>query len=464
MKMRNTAVAACVFLFVNGAYAGVHSNFPKTNTDQIVLGVNGNQYLVSDTLNQPLPDRRSNNFGLDFSAREKAVGNTLDGAFDIDAQIGLTNSNYKYFNPNEFYFGSSAALSPEYSVHMGRKVEEWNSLDEEWSLGLFQPRFRWDYLNERTSGLTGFFGAIKKENYSLTLFASPIFLPEQGAPQNFANGSCTSGSPWFYCPSNSITLFNQTTPVKMNLQIPPLRELIAYAGGGASFYLGKTEGLYWRNSVAYKPMNQLFLSYEGKFDLSTQQLPAVIHPRVLYHTLYSTEFGYKENHDKYLLSVIKEDPHRDYTPPQWNTQEASPATLFGAILSLDLVGEGKSATHGEFSYLYRDGGNSNDKGPFAATNGSLFEPLYSFKNAYSLQIKSPIKKEWAPYFQGAFHFIADANNQGNILMLDTIFQPLSRLNFGLGFDMLGSNSASAVDFISRYQRNDRLRGGLHYYF
>ena len=49
------------------------------------------------------------------------------------------------------------------------------------------------------------------------------------------------------------------------------------------------------------------------------------------------------------------------------------------------------------------------------------------------------------------------------VVVDRDTGPVS-LVLNIGLDMLGSNNPSPVDFLSRYQRNDRIRGGVAYAF
>lgn len=447
------------------ALAGVHANFPHSNDlHQLELGLRANRYFVSDPENQPLPDYRTSNLGTNLFWRGFSEKDGWQALADFEGQLGLNTSNFNYWNLNEAYVGYALNDSESLHLYFGRKLSDWSELDEQWSIGLFQPRFRWDYLEERSSGLSGVFAESTGEYATFTAFASPIFIPEQGAPQSFSNGTCKSASPWFYCPNPHVDLFNQNTEVRFSLEVPPILKLISYFGYGASLRLGKKQGFYWRNSAADKPINQLLLSYEGSLDFSTQNLPAVIHPRVLRHKLLASELGYKQEKFSTLVSAISEHPERDSTPAFWNTQEAADTLLAGGFLRGTLAGAGANATNAEIAYLYRKKGFASDRGPFAGPDPGIFEPRYAFKNAYSLFLRSPIISSWAPYFQSAVRFIVDTNNEGNILMADIATFPAKRLRFNFGIDLLGSASHRAVDFISRYQRNDRVRGGLHYSF
>lgn len=79
-------------------------------------------------------------------------------------------------------------------------------------------------------------------------------------------------------------------------------------------------------------------------------------------------------------------------------------------------------------------------------------------------MKSPLLADWAQWFQTQWRVVVDTRANGNILMADFNFRPQPKWRFNLGVDVLGSSSTDVVDFISRYQRNDRVRGGVEYVF
>src|SRR5205814_9510507 len=61
-----------------------------------------------------------------------------------------------FFEMPEAYVGTTREQS-DLQIAAGRKLEHWNRLDDDWRLGIWQPRYRWDYLDPETVGLTGAF-------------------------------------------------------------------------------------------------------------------------------------------------------------------------------------------------------------------------------------------------------------------------------------------------------------------
>ncbi len=433
---------------------------PRIARNTGILGIQGSGYFTnSDTT---LADERIGNIGLTGEGRGYHSGDFLEVEGQISSLLGLRKANYRYLAVPEAY---AATVNPTYKFYFGRHITEWSALDDYWMLGVWQPRFRWDYLQEEDQGLTGLFFTYNEPNASLPiefkLFASPLNIPEQSAPVDIVNGNCKTVSPWFSCPGSTVLLFNKPTTIKFQIDMPPIRKLITHFGLATSLRIGTEGTTFARLSYARKPINQVLLAYEGRLDLSTFNLPATIHPRIFNHELYTFETGHAFRQGTRLLaSVTRERPLRDFTPIEWNTQEVAPA-WFGGLIAYIPVSE---QTMLEASVFHRDGGNADDKGPFAGTLGSVFEPRYPFHNAVSATIRTSVRKHWLPYFNNATRFVWDKDFDGNILSSDFRFLPTRPLRFNFGFDILGSRNPSNVDFIARYQRNDRVRGGMEYVF
>ncbi|MGZ3652796.1 MAG: hypothetical protein ACXVB9_11525 [Bdellovibrionota bacterium] len=450
-------------LFSAPAFA-LPSMEPKLKDHEIRVGLQGNGYLTPT--DEPNSDIGTGNTALTVGVRGVGEKNNFHFAVEGESLYGLRHANYRYVDVNELYMGVEKKDAPTHaSIYLGRKRYEWSDLDSYWSLGLFDPRFRWDYLNERESGLLGIFPGFSTPYFQATAFFSPVFIPEQGAPFDISGGNCHSSSPWFSCPTSSIRVFNQPTNVNFSLDVPPVRDLIMHEGHGATIRAGADTGPFARASYTHKPMNQFLLSFEGRLNLDTSSVPAVIRPRVLYHDLYGLDLGYNSANLRHSVtaSAIAERPIRDVTPSTWNTQETANAQLYG-ITARTHPFEGVKFTRMEVSYLHRDGGDAADQGPFVSPGVNYFEPRYAFKNAISVAGFTPIFDNWARKFEISSKFIVDTANTGNILVFDTYYSPVVRVVLNFGVDLLGSNNPSPVDFISRYQRNDRVRGGVSYAF
>ena len=450
------------YVFLLPSHSWALPSFQRPLKDQeIDLTAQGVSYLGRP--NTQISDQKTGKVGAKVGARFSLdpEANFL-GAIEGEGLYGLGNSNYRYLDISEGFLGWNFGTT---KVYLGRKKFTWNAMDEYWPLGLFQPRFRWDYLNERQEGLFGAFLNFKPNDYlEVTAYGSPIFIPESGAPFQMANGQCTSNSPWFYCPSSTLMLFNQPTSLQFNLAVPSIASIISHPGYGTSVRLGKLENTYVRLSWVHKPMNQLVLGYEGQLDTSTLTLPATIHPRVLYHYAYAADLGTTIARSQLVASFIAERPIRDYTPPTWNTQEVSNANLVGVTWKNPVFWDSEGKTRYEVSYFHREGGVSPDRGPFVPQGTSIFEPRYGFRNAYNFAFFTPLVNSWSDTFQLSTRFVWDTVYNGNVLIVDAFVSPWKQVRLDLGLDLLGSDNHTRADFISRYQTNDRIRGSATYVF
>jgi hypothetical protein len=436
---------------------------PRLRDHEIRIGLQASDYLNPSL--EPVGDAGTGDAALTVGVRGVGEHNDIHMAVEGESLLGLKRTSYHYLDVGELYIGYDQKSQPNaFYAYLGRKRFEWSALDSYWSLGLFAPRFRWDYLNERENGLFGFFPGYRGEYFELTAFVSPIFIPEQGAPFDFNGGDCHSSSPWFSCPASTISIFNQPTNVNFTLNVPPVSDLIVHEGHGATLRVGGKEGPFGRFSWAHKPMNQFLLAFQGQLNLANSSVPAVIIPRVIYHDLWSLDLGLKgEKGDGVTASALYEHPIRDSTPSNWNTQEVSDARLYSATAIAHPLSVSK-LTRLEASYFHRGGGIAPDQGPFVDPTTSYFEPRYAFQNAFSVAAFTPIKDDWGRKFLLSTKFIVDTVYTGNLLVFDLFYSPLPHLVTNLGFDWLGSNNPNAVDFLSRYQRNSRVRGGAFYSF
>jgi hypothetical protein len=435
---------------------------PRLRDQEVRVGLQGNAYLTPSL--EPTSDSGTGNAALTVGVRGVGNRGTVHLGVEAESLLGLARASYHYLDVGELYLGFEKREAPNhFFAYGGRKRFEWNALDSYWSLGLYEPRFRWDYLNERENGLFGFFPGFRGELVEVTAFVSPIVVPEQGAPFNITGGNCHSSSPWFSCPASTISIFNQPTGVNFSLDVPPVKDLVLHEGHGATVRVGREKGPFARLSYAHKPINQFVLSFEGRLDLATSSVPAVIRPRILYHDLYGADVGFLGARNSFTATALYEHPIRDATPASWNTQELSNATIFGATFVSHPFARLKF-TRFEASYLHREGGIAPDQGPFVSASTSYFEPRYAFQNAFSVAAFTPGKDEWARRFLASLKFIVDTANTGNLLVFDAFYSPFGRLYLNLGCDLIGSNSPTPIDFLSRYQRNDRVRGAVAYSF
>ncbi|MFL5812086.1 MAG: hypothetical protein ACJ763_00795 [Bdellovibrionia bacterium] len=405
------------------------------------------------------------------------------------APLSKQDSTQAYIEMPEGYISTSSKIEVA-KISLGRKLEDWNHLDEEWRLGIWQPRYRWDYLRPDTVALTGITVEVERPLFKAVIFGTPISIPERGVPISNDNGQLISDSPWFISPPRKIQVMDRDTPLKYDLQIPSMSKLLLHPAGSAMVRIGDKMGPWIAGGYAYKPMNQLLLSYQGQLvvdgNRSTVDVADVpVAPRVVYHHLISAEAGFNHEIVSGWISSLIDRPGHDYGPEltrTWTEQTVTRAISISPTLQFHITDQKENQMKAALSYLYQDGGNGPDvSGDGNALLGgqSVFESRYPYQSALKAggELEMPgLLSTIGIHNSGtvvvASSLLYDTKNHGSILSMDFKYLPSTRWEIGLGADVLGSqdpkggagSNETPNDFIGRYQANDRVRAGVRYVF
>lgn len=382
----------------------------------------------------------------------------------------MSSTTNVYFEAPELYFGTSDKTGPV-GIEFGRKLEHWSMLDETWQLGIFQPRFRWDYVRPEQVGLIGAFPEIRSEHARIVGLLSPGFIPERGVNVNVQDGHFTSDSPWVIPPSNTVSLFGQNTSTYYSIDVPSIAEIVYHPGASIMAELRENDargerGFWGSYSYAYLPVNQLPLGFEAYLALSPIEVPVIFHPRVLYHHLNSVQGGYETAQWTAWASALVENPVRDETPETWTTQELTDSTAVAVGGQLRLGDLLDNPTQINFSLLRQRGGNGDDQGQYATPGASVFEQRYPFQDAALLGWRSPWI--WSKLAFGT-GLIYDFDHAGQIISTELTYKLRRAWTLAFGGDFFRSNEPGdgtepGADFINRYQSYDRIHAGVTYAF
>ena len=395
-------------------------------------------------------------------------GKWVTGRARGQAELYLEADHPIYAELPEAYVASSPALSPTVNLALGRRMESWSRLDADWELGLFQPRFRWDYLHPDSVGLAGAFLNYKQGLLALTGFGSGIYIPERGIPVSVQDGNLVANSRWFLPPPRSATIYDQPTPIQYNLAMPETSDIIFHPSFAFHGRVGEEQGPWAGVAWARKPMNQLLLGMDAYLDVShpAQNLSTSIHPRVVNHQLYSLEAGEILDPLEFWISYLHESPERDATPASWITQEVSDSNAVSPGVRYRFAGQGERAELG-LSYLHQRGGNASDGGDSSLADGSgrhsLFEKRYPFQDAFLLTGSTPLFSR----LNARSRVLFDAGRTGLIFSGELAFRPSESWRMGLGWDLLATTDAGDADpddFINRYRADHRIHAGVSYVF
>ncbi len=398
------------------------------------------------------------NLDLTSATRGKYLEAGLDGQLSVGVQC--TDCNSVEFK--QVYMGSPKSAGPV-QVRAGRVQEHWSELDEEWRLGIFQPRFVYDNLKPENVGLSGVFADVELPGFSLTAFGSPGFIPDRGLPINFQNGGVASVDPFFHTPISEVVFEDRTTPIQYLLKRPPLQELLLQPGGGIKARVGYERGFWAQAAYAYKPINQILLAYNGLYNLSFEVADADVFPRVLYHHAATVESGFKSRYFSGWISMIREVPVRDETPAIWTTQEITPSLAVSPSFEIRMA-DSAGAPRMSVSFLRQWGGNGNDQGPQAVDGGTAFNLRYPFQSAIQVHASTPAYGSLGRHLTLSSDLLFDLQHASNIVSGAIRYRPGPRWTMSLSGDVLNSNRPGGTDFIARNRANDRYQGGIAYEF
>src|SRR5690606_26604489 len=141
-------------------------------------------------------------------------------------------------------------------VNAGRKKRAWSRMDEQWSLGLWQPLARWDYFKPESQGLIGVGAGLDRKSYGAEVLVSPLFIPDQGPQFEVVDGKFESQSRWFWRPQTEVGVFDERTDIRYKLFRPTEQKTISQLSVAARLWAGEFKKTAWASmAYAYKPMN-----------------------------------------------------------------------------------------------------------------------------------------------------------------------------------------------------------------
>jgi hypothetical protein len=431
---------------------------PPENTWQGSLGLTSLSYA-----NGVEGSRRAQFSVARFNGQFSRVGNELemqaDAHLGIGVDCGLACSSLEF---TQLSIGSSRRMGPV-SFHLGRVMVPWSTLDDDWALGVFQPRFIYDFLHPQRVGLAGGFVRVQTRDFRLTFFASPGFIPDRGLPVNVENGRIGSIDPFFHSPIQEVIYEGRSTPIAYRLVRGSLSEMLMRPAIGVTSQVGGEQGWAASASYAYKPVNQVLLAYNNLYNLSFEVADADIFPRIVMHHVASADLRYSANGATGSLSVIREVPIMDRVPSEWTAQQTAPAWLISPQVSW----RGGKTFQASASYLRVEGGNAPDlrasTGPKLMEGASVFDPRYPFTSAVKLSAGDQLWRSGQKSLTWRSQFIMDLKHAAQAYLHSVAYQPNASWQARLGTDILVSSS-EGTDFISRNRANDRFFGAVSYVF
>ncbi len=324
-------------------------------------------------------DRKSFQFvgvGVDSLTNVRSENDILDGLHtQIDANIAPGANVLSYLNVSQLYWKQNA-------LTFGRKKIVWSEIDESYDLGMFQPRFTRNLFQPESQGLTGLFLKVETENPSLPggvyLFASNLFIPDQGAGYEIRDGQFENSSPFFSTPPTQAQVLGQTDKIVYDIQKPRTEDILFNRSFAAKAYLGQEDrGGFIQAAYANKPANQLALGFKGALT-SNNAVAVDILPSFYEHRLFSGDLQYSIVPEFALgISGMTEAIDQPKFTSEWTYRKFGSSQLVSPFMKIRFKG-----LKAKLAYLKITGADSTDSGPNAELAEDVVSERYPFMNAY----------------------------------------------------------------------------------
>lgn len=458
-----------LFLLIFGAHSILQASSSKFSYDPYrdhlghdKLGQVGTRslfYLNSEYQN---PEARSVQLFDGRITREAEEGEFSLG-IDLEGQFSVSQQLFNSFTANEFYFRMDPLWSGA-TLYMGRRRSHWSSLDDRWKLGVWQPVYKLDSLNPHTQGLTGLFVAFKQTNWNLEFFATPFFLPDHGPQVETRNGQFVKGHPWVQYPPSQLLINNEKTSAFYRIDKPSIPDVIANTGYGMNFQWGEEGRAGWlgRAAVAYKPMNQLLIGFNGNLNIADEgRVDIDVHPEVGFHRVASLDGAYRWTNWGIYLGVIQDTPDIAHFDSPWTYQnfQRSQVTGGGIEYFTDFFRMG-------LGYIHHDGGESRVMGPRSNLSSQVLPERFLFKDLVKTELKyiGAFGPHWSYELSGEYRY--ELNEKSEIISTQgaLLIGPFWKAYVGVDLLRTDNGVKDKVDFVELYQSNDRLFGGVQYVF
>ncbi|MBX2994748.1 MAG: hypothetical protein KF681_07995 [Bdellovibrionaceae bacterium] len=432
-------------------YATPSPDNPKLNQSQLMAADLALDYKTSSTTSR-----------LDFTG-----GKYLD----------LNNS---YFSVQELYT-SARFRGDALTVSAGRKIEFWSQVDNDWQLGLWEPKYNIDALRPVNQGLTGLFVSSRYKDVEVLAYVSPIFVPTINPDISEKDGSLRSDSRWYKTPSDTGSVLNRDTKLAYSISMPELNKLVSNPGAGMRLRYGGHEPGPWASAnFARKPINSLFIKYDYNLALQAtgSQAEVDVSPTVSYHRLYGADAGWLFERSMLSVSFLTDEPETEKpendkdalgeNTTDWIKQEPGRLKIYAvhSQTQVDVPGFVEPVTLA-LDYLKADEEETRDIDETGEVRGSLFPYRLNYTNAASFRVGASTRLYGRPLLT-SLRYIREFDQQGSLYSLMGQYLPARDWTLTVGVDLLGPDDGSETNtdkrFLNQFRANDRVYGGLSYVF
>lgn len=379
---------------------------------------------------------------------------------DISGGVAMGAPLLNYLNIGEFYIQSRQ--SETQTFFFGRKRMLWNELDARWDMGVWEPLFKWNPLAPERQGLTGLFWQVDKPFYTLMLFASALYLPDQGPSFEIENGSFVKGNPWFRRPPESIRIWSEATAIDYHFDRPNESQMVLQNSFGLKLSFGDPQAFRGQFSYVYKPANQLAIGYDGSLDIGQLKGVVNLQPQVFYHSLAGGDLSYKVGAVRFGVSGTIDRPNKENNfEEQWTHPVFEDAVLLSPFVEWNNGRWGVSVQH-----LDVFGGNVKEEGDLANPNRASLMSRYPYKQAQQIALMTNYGFRKDRRLMGRLSYTHSDKNSFDLIRLSSRFR-ISALWSVIGEMQIvkaGPLSADNQNEIAQFENNDRLMVGAAYVF
>ncbi len=379
---------------------------------------------------------------------------------DIAGGVAVGAPLLNYLNISEFYIQTETGDTETF--YLGRKKMMWSELDARWDLGVWEPLFKWNPLNPERQGLTGLFWQVDKPYYTLMLFASPFYIPDQGPSFEIENGSFVKGNPWFRRPPESIRIWSEATQIDYEFERPKESQVVLQSSYGAKISFGDPQNFRAQVSYIYKPVNQLAIGYQGMLDLAELKGAVTLQPQVIYHSLAGADMSYKWKRFRVGMSGLWDRPSKEEVfDSQWTFPVYQDALMLSPFMEWSYGSWAVSLQHLDIL-----GGEVSEKGELADPNRAPLMARYSFKQAQQLAIMHSYGFSRSSRLITKVSWTHSDKNAFDLIRLSSRYRLSNAWSFIGEAQLVKAGEVAAIDQseIAQFQNNDRLMLGAAYVF
>lgn len=358
-NLTQASLFACILLLSFAGHAEIHSQLELSHLSFV---------------SEDFPDQQEKNFGFIGADLQSLQAEKDLFKINLNGKYASGNSVLSYLNVKEIYF--TYFIDSTASVHIGRKINHWSKADEDWNLGLYQPQFRWNPLDVNHQGLLGIFYEKKQGAWSLNLFGTPFFVPDQGPNYEIKDGQFVASNPYFTPPPQNILFNNVLLPIDYNIIKPEFSEVFLQPGFGLQLAY-QHEGWLANLSGTYKPSHQFAFGYKGL--LVTNRVRIDILPETYYEKVVGLDIARTAEQSKVGLSFIYNEPETPKFDSSYNAPVLQANTTLAPYIGYDL-----EPIAFELAGLIIDNGEISEVGSEADPNRQALTQKYLYFRAYQL--------------------------------------------------------------------------------